>query len=146
MGFLIKMCTIGFIKGAQLVIVQYYLHRSEGWRIVPSERMLATWGQTWVQLLHHSNKTLGSLALSEIGCEAACSLTRNDYGGVQTQMSTLCGTKDLILFLIWHPSIHSNIYFTTSSIYVLRISLNTYPINITKLIIIQMLCNSFIRS
>jgi len=38
-----------------------------------------------------------SPALSAIGCEATCSLTRSDYGGVRTQMSTLNGMRDLLL-------------------------------------------------
>ena len=40
-------------------------------------------------------QTPGSLALSTIGCDATRSLTRSNYGGVRTQMSTLTKARNL---------------------------------------------------
>ena len=76
-------------------------------------------------------QTPGSLTLLEIGCRATYSLTRSEYGGVQTQVSTLNGMRHLLLLLvynieskhIWHPNTEPNIYFAGYPKYVLHLLL-----------------------
>ena len=65
-----------------------------------SYEMLATWGHTQVQVLLHSNKPLDHWPFQQQPAEQLVVSPKVTYGGVWTQMSTLCGTRDLLWLLL----------------------------------------------
>ena len=115
------------------------------------EQIVGCLGVDQSSIVASQQQTFGSSALSVTCCEVAYNLIR----GVQTQVSTLCGTRDLLLLqpLTYNPTTYGiqtlnlTIYFAVYQNYVLRMLLNNYPVNIARLLnYSKILCNLTIHS